>query len=191
VAESFRRSLYVLTVHISDTVAFLVYVQYHQYQIVGRKRPTEKEPTPKLYRMKVWATNDVRAKSKFWYYMSMLKKVKKSNGETLACNEIYEKDPYTVKNYGIWLRYRSRSGEHNMYKEYRDVTLNGAIQLCYSEMASRHRARHSTIQIIKTGVVPDEKVKRVNNQQFLDKSVKFPTTLHMKKVWNPAVGACT
>mmetsp|Transcript_12218 Transcript_12218/g.44580 ORF Transcript_12218/g.44580 Transcript_12218/m.44580 type:complete len:181 (-) Transcript_12218:1444-1986(-) len=163
----------------------MVSFRYHQYQIVGRKRPTEKEPTPKLYRMKVWATNDVRAKSKFWYYMSMLKKVKKSNGETLACNEIYEKDPYTVKNYGIWLRYRSRSGEHNMYKEYRDVTLNGAIQLCYSEMASRHRARHSTIQIIKTGVVPDEKVKRVNNQQFLDKSVKFPTTLHMKKLRAP------
>jgi len=33
-----------------------------------------------------------------------------------------------VKNYGIWVRYMSRTGFHNMYKEYRDVTLNGAVE---------------------------------------------------------------
>jgi hypothetical protein len=35
----------------------------------------------------------------------------------LAINEIFEKNPTTIKNYGIWLRYQSRTGYHNMYKE--------------------------------------------------------------------------
>ena len=40
--------------------------KYHQYQVVGRHVPTEKEPEPTIYRMKLWATDAVRAKSKFW-----------------------------------------------------------------------------------------------------------------------------
>lgn len=42
--------------------------------------------------------------------------------------QIFEKNPTTVKNFGIWVRYMSRTGFHNMYKEYRDVTLNGAVE---------------------------------------------------------------
>jgi large subunit ribosomal protein L18Ae len=38
----------------------------HQYQVVGRHTPTDAEPEPPLYRMKLWATNEVSAKSKFW-----------------------------------------------------------------------------------------------------------------------------
>ena len=41
--------------------------QFHQYQVVGRALPTESDEHPKIYRMKLWATNEVRAKSKFWY----------------------------------------------------------------------------------------------------------------------------
>ncbi|XP_008246226.1 PREDICTED: 60S ribosomal protein L18a-like isoform X1 [Prunus mume] len=37
--------------------------------------------------MKLWATNEVHAKSKFWYFLRKLKKVKKSNGQVLAINE--------------------------------------------------------------------------------------------------------
>lgn len=46
---------------------FVVVVQFHQYQVVGRGLPTENDEHPKIYRMKLWATNEVRAKSKFWY----------------------------------------------------------------------------------------------------------------------------
>ncbi len=45
--------------------------------------------------------------------------------------QIFEKHPTTIKNYGIWVRYMSRTGFHNAYKEYRDVTLNGAIEQMY------------------------------------------------------------
>lgn len=42
-----------------------------------------------------------------------------------------EKNSRIIKNYAIWLKYDSRSGTHNMYREYRDLTLTGAVdQLC-------------------------------------------------------------
>lgn len=61
--------------------------------------------------------------------------------------QIFERKPTTVKNFGIWVRYQSRTGYHNMYKEYRDTTLNGAVDQMYSEMASRHRVRFPCIQV--------------------------------------------
>ncbi len=45
--------------------------------------------------------------------------------------QIFEKNPTTIKNFGIWVRYMSRTGFHNAYKEYRDVTLNGAVEQMY------------------------------------------------------------
>lgn len=43
---------------------------------------------------------------------------------------MFEKSPLRVKNFGIWLRYDSRSGTHNMYREYRDLTTAGAVTQC-------------------------------------------------------------
>ncbi|KAK1683268.1 hypothetical protein QYE76_044116 [Lolium multiflorum] len=63
------------------------YLAFHQYQVVGRALPTPGDEQPKIYRMKLWATNEVRAKSKFWYFLRKLKKVKKANGQMLAINE--------------------------------------------------------------------------------------------------------
>ncbi|KAI5413795.1 hypothetical protein KIW84_058078 [Lathyrus oleraceus] len=57
----------------------MVKAKFHQYRVVGRGLPTETDEHPKIYRMKLWATNEVRAKSKFWYFLRKLKKVKKSN----------------------------------------------------------------------------------------------------------------
>jgi large subunit ribosomal protein L18Ae len=88
--------------------------------------------------------------------------MKKTLGEILDINEIRETDPLTVKNYGIWLRYDSRTGTHNMYREYRALKLNDAVNAMYSEMAGRHRARPRSIQIIKTGIVASVDVKREN-----------------------------
>ncbi|CAL9023941.1 unnamed protein product [Prunus brigantina] len=33
--------------------------EFHQYQVVGRKLPTASDEHPKIYRMKLWATNEV------------------------------------------------------------------------------------------------------------------------------------
>ncbi|KAF4364065.1 hypothetical protein F8388_016724 [Cannabis sativa] len=151
--------------------------------VVGRALPTESNDHPKIYKMKLWATNEVRAKSKFWYFLRKLMKVKKTNGQVLAINEIFEKNLTTIKNFGIWLRYQSRTGYHNMYKEYRDTTLNGAVEQMYTEMASRHRVRFPCIQIIKTATIPAKLCKREITKQFHNSKIKFP--LVFKKVRPP------
>ncbi|KAK5785841.1 hypothetical protein PVK06_040462 [Gossypium arboreum] len=54
---------------------------------------------------------------------------------------IFEKNPTKIKNYGIWFGYQGRAGYHNIYKEYRDATLNEVVEQMYTEMASRHRVQ--------------------------------------------------
>lgn len=88
--------------------------------------------------------------------------------------QIFESQPTKTKNYGVWLRYQSRTGYHNMFKEYRDLTLNGAIEQMYTEMASRHRVRSHQIHIIKTVTIKAADCKRANIMQFHDSQIKFP-----------------
>ncbi|PWW75067.1 ribosomal protein L18ae [Tuber magnatum] len=146
-----------------------------EYQVIGRKLPSDADPTPKLYRMRLFAPNTVVAKSRFWYFLKKLRKVKKSAGEIVSLNVIHEKRPQKVKNFGIWIRYDSRSGIHNMYKEYRELSRTDAVQSLYQDMAARHRARFRSIHILK--VVEIEKaadVKRPYLKQLITKGLKFP-----------------
>ena len=59
-----------------------------EYQIIGRKLPTEGEPVPKLYRMRIFAPNPQVAKSRFWYFLKQARKVKKASGEIVTVNEV-------------------------------------------------------------------------------------------------------
>lgn len=123
--------------------------------------------------------------------MHQIHKMKKSTGQILAVNEIREKNVNVVKNYGITIKYNSRTGEHNMYKEFRDVSLCGAVEQMYAELAGRHRVRFHGIKIVDTKVVPagvravnrfdpesgepvPPSVKRASIKQFLASKVKFP-----------------
>ena len=142
--------------------------------MLGRRLPSEKEPNPQVFKMQLFATDAVRARSRFWYFLSKLRKVKRRNGEIVAVHEVYEKRPTTVKNFGVWIRYDSRSGTHNMYKEYRGTTLCGAIEQMYSELAGRHRVRKSCIQIVKTARLTASQCKRPNTLQFHTDKIKFP-----------------
>ena len=63
------------------------------YQVTGRKTPTANDPNPQIYRMKLFARDSVHAKSRFWYFLSKLHKMKRSTGDILALNEIKEKKP--------------------------------------------------------------------------------------------------
>lgn len=102
----------------------------HEYQVIGRKLPSTSEPEPQLYKMRIFASNEVVAKSRFWYFLSKLKKIKRSAGEIVLFNEVFEKKPLKIKNFGIWLRYDSRSGTHNMYKEFRAMSRAEAVHSC-------------------------------------------------------------
>lgn len=147
----------------------------NQYRIIGRKLPSEKEPTPQLYRMTIFAQDEVVAKSRFWYFMRKLKKVKKTHGQIVKIQHVFEKNPNAkVKNYGVWLRYDSRTGTHNMYREYRELTVADAVSHAYRDMGARHSARPSSIQIIKVEPIAASKCRRPNIKQFHNNTIKFP-----------------
>lgn len=88
--------------------------------------------------------------------------------------QIFEKKPLKVKNFGIWMRYNSRTDPINMYKEYRDVTLTGAVAQMYLEVAGRHRGRATGIQIIKTAELSAKECRRDQTVQYHDPKIQFP-----------------
>jgi large subunit ribosomal protein L18Ae len=59
-----------------------------QFQVVGRKAPTETDPNPPAYRMKIFAPNKVLAESRFWYFIHTMRKMKRTTGEILDVNEV-------------------------------------------------------------------------------------------------------
>merc|ERR1711904_695152 len=131
--------------------------EFRQYEVIGRHVPTERDPEPKAYRIKLFTRNETQARSRFWYFIRRL-----------------EKKPEKVSKYGIWLRYDSRSGTTNMYKEYSALTSNDVVQMMYQEMAGRHRARFSSIHIIKVAEISADKCIRSNTKQFLKANIAFP-----------------
>merc|ERR1712232_355708 len=131
---------------------------FHEYQVIGRLKPTSDNANPTMYRMRIFSPNEVVAKSRFWYFLSKYHKMKKTTGEILAINEIFEKRPNVVKNYGAFVRYDSRSGTHNLYMD----------------MAGRHRARTRSIQIMDVKEVAAKDCKRPYITEFHDSAIKFP-----------------
>lgn len=130
--------------------------------------------------MNIFAPNKVIARSRFWYFMSRINKLKKANGEIVSMKEVKETNPEKVKNFGVWLRYNSRSNIRNMYKEYRDVTVSGAVKQMYDEMASRHMARFFSIHVRKAEQVVEP--KREHIVTFSAPDVQFPPIWKKKKV---------
>merc|ERR1719224_289663 len=145
-----------------------------QFWVVGRKLPSEAEADPTCYRIRVFAKNTVLARSQFWYEMKRQNKVRKCQGEIVSVSEIFERSVHSIKNYGIVLKYLTRTGVVNMYKEYRDNTLCGAVSQMYNEMAGRHSARADSIFIIKTLIQPDKDVLRDQIRQYTKTSLRYP-----------------
>jgi len=152
-----------------------------EFRVIGRKLPTEEEPETPLYRMRIFAPDAVVAKSRFWYFLRQLRKFKKTTGEIVSVEEIMEKKPLKIKNFGIWLRYDSRSGTHNMYREYRDLTVTSAVTQCYRDMGARHRARAHSIQIIRVEPVAASETRRSLVKQMHDSKIKFPLPSRVQK----------
>jgi len=160
-----------------------------QFWVVGRESPSEENKDPTCYRIRVFAKNTVIARSKFWYEMKRQNKVRKCQGEIVSVSEIFERKANSVKNYGIVLKYLTRTGVVNMYKEYRDNTLCGAVSQMYNEMAGRHSAKGENIFIIKTVVQPPSSVVRDKTRQFNKKTLKYPKFTTQKRAPTPSHGS--
>eukprot|EP01012_Entosiphon_sulcatum_P039257 TRINITY_DN515_c0_g1_i1.p2 TRINITY_DN515_c0_g1~~TRINITY_DN515_c0_g1_i1.p2 ORF type:complete len:177 (+),score=43.47 TRINITY_DN515_c0_g1_i1:54-584(+) len=156
----------------------------HQYEIVGRRAPTEKHPEEecKVFKSTVFAPNVVVGKQKFWKQMKQHARVKKQAGQVLQVKEIVEADPSTYKNYSIFFRFRTRARVQVMTKEFRAISLARAVEMMYNEMAGIHRCPSYLIDIIATSVLADEEVTRPHVKEFLEPDVKFPLLGRRKKI---------
>lgn len=59
--------------------------------------------------------------------MRVQNKIKKTKGEIIKVQELFDQGKVQAKNFGIYLKYRSNVGVQNQYKEFRDVTIAGAL----------------------------------------------------------------
>ena len=56
--------------------------------MIGRRLPSNTDEEPTLYRMRIFAPDEVSAKSRFWYFLKKLKKIKKTVGEIVYCGVV-------------------------------------------------------------------------------------------------------
>ncbi|KAF8755395.1 Ribosomal proteins 50S-L18Ae/60S-L20/60S-L18A [Rhizoctonia solani] len=135
--------------------------------------------------MRIFAPNEVVAKSRFWYYLRQLKKVKKATGEIVSVNKVsmhLRKVALRIKNFGVWLRYDSRSGTHNMYKEFRELSRADAVHALYQDMAARHRARFRSIQILRVQeITKASDIRRAYIKQLAEPSSGSPCLIGCSK----------
>ena len=64
------------------------FVQLREYKVVGRGLPSLKVRNPTLYQMRIFAPDQATAKSRFWYFLSQLRKLKKATGEIISCSRV-------------------------------------------------------------------------------------------------------
>merc|ERR1712154_331157 len=131
----------------------------HPFEIMGRARPTDKVANPSVYKMVIYAPNEIVAQSRFWYFIKRLKKIKHSKGELVSCKIVEESLSENVENYAVWARFDSRTGTHNVYKEYRDICKTGAVGQCIQSLNGNHRAKTATIQIMAVMKLDPEKIR--------------------------------
>ena len=67
-----------------------------EYNIIWRMMPTENQPNPPLYKLRIFAPDHVTAKRRYWNYVTSLKKIKKTQGEIVSLQEVAGKDKSNV-----------------------------------------------------------------------------------------------
>ena len=160
----------------SRSLPFLNHQMLKNYEVIARPNPTEAVPNPPAIRVQVFANDEVVAKSKFWTVASRIARLKPAHGEVLAVKHVIEPEPTRVKSYGIWLTFNSARGTHNVYKEVRDTTTEGAVLRLYQEMAGTHNVHQHQISIIRISEIQPKDVKHRSVEQFVDQEhvVKYP-----------------
>lgn len=80
------RECFVVNTLLTNCIFF--HFKLKEYEVIGRKLPTEKEKTTPLYKMRIFAPDRIVAKSRFWYFLRQLKKFKKSTGEIVSLKQV-------------------------------------------------------------------------------------------------------
>eukprot|EP00494_Astrolonche_serrata_P030754 UN31022 len=148
----------------------------YPYEVIGRTVPTERDPAPKIFKAKVYAANDVVAKSRFFKYMRFNREANRAKKSTIQILRVQRKGQEyggRAKTYGFCLNYQSRTHRVGMYKEIRATTETEAVNKLIADMAGRHRAKSSSIQITTCREVPKSKTRRLINKQLTKEMLSF------------------
>ena len=90
-----------------------------QYQVVGRFVPNEKYKEDnaqcKVYRMNLFAKNKVVARSRFWYFMGRLCRVKKAKGQIVSVSRFFHKTEFLQLCLSHRLYFRLFSFGYNVF----------------------------------------------------------------------------
>ena len=52
----------------------------NMYTVYGRRTPTGETSNQEVLKMTIFAPNEIIAESRFWYYVNILKRIKRANG---------------------------------------------------------------------------------------------------------------
>lgn len=137
-----------------------------QFYVYGRETPSSSNPEPEVTVMKIISKNSAFAKSKFWRIMRTQNKIKKSSGEILKIQEVFNSGKINAQNYGIYLKYQNHVGKQNMFKEYRAVSVQDAVDQLYNEMGGNYKVSRDRVDIIKVVKLADENL-RIKNPRCL------------------------
>merc|ERR1712029_948009 len=148
----------------------------YPYEVLGRTTPNKQENDPKIFKAKIYAQNDVVAKSRFFKYMKLNREAnhgKKANIQILYVKKKGKEYEGKAKTYGFCLNYQSRTHRLGMYKEIRATTETEAINKLISDMTGRHRADSSSIQVISCRIVNKNQTRRLINKQLSEELISF------------------
>ena len=148
-----------------------------RFLVYGRALPTESNPEPEVVVVRIFANNEAVAKSRFWKLNLRVHKLKKRDSEIIKVTELSEKNTTTAKNYGIYLRYRSNTGFHNLFKEFRATSLKEAVNQMYDEMGGNYKCSSERIQILQAHELNKEQLRLRNPRCLMwndTETIKYP-----------------
>ena len=148
-----------------------------RFHVFGRRLPTDANPEPEVIVVRVFAPNQAIAKSKFWKLNKRDHKLKKRDAEIVRVSEVFDGNNTVPRNYGVYLKYRSRTGFHNTFKEYRATSLKEAVNQMYDEMGGNYKCSSDRIQILQAHELTKDQLKVRNPKclQWVDtENIKFP-----------------
>eukprot|EP00915_Cephaloidophora_sp_WS-2016_P008583 GHVH01011826.1.p1 GENE.GHVH01011826.1~~GHVH01011826.1.p1 ORF type:complete len:126 (-),score=20.85 GHVH01011826.1:35-412(-) len=114
--------------------------------------------------------------------MRNTEKLKKTTGEIISVSVCPDVPSDFAKNYSVFARFDSRTGTHNMCKEFRDITRAGAVSHALNELNGCHRAQTRTIQIMAVNELENEQVTKNKVSQYHSDDLKFPVTFQNQLV---------
>lgn len=144
-----------------------------EFRMYASEKPSESETSPQVYVSTVFAKNEVVARSRLFRLLRIKHKLKSSQGEVLKAVEVPQHGDMKIRNFGVTAVYRSSSGLHNFYKEFRAPTRAIAVERIYQDIGSRHHVPSQRVTVVDVVEVPDDEVASKDLLQIV-KSPKYP-----------------